>query len=283
MAIIRVQKDTNFTIIKNNIFLEKNISLKAKGLLTQMLSLPDTWDYTVAGLATLCRDGRDSIASALKELEKYGYVTRKRIRDEKGQLKDIEYVIREVPVKIVSNTPIADFPELESDTYPNPITDFPELDFPQLEEPVTESPTQLITKKSITKKLDIQSNLSTQNLECVIEFIKKQINYKDIINFDSSSKKQCDEIVDLLAETLLSTRSKYHLNGSDISANFVKSRLLKLTSAHIFYVLDCLKNTTIPIKNMRHYLFTTLYNAPTSQSFYYNHKAQTDMAEGRCR
>ena len=146
MAKVRVQKDSNFTIIKNNIFLERHISLKAKGLLTQMLSLPDSWDYTVAGLATLCKDGKDSITSALKELEKYGYVTRKRIRDEKGQLKDIEYVIREVPVKILSKTPIADFPELESDTYPNPITDFPELDFPQLEEPVTESPTQLITK-----------------------------------------------------------------------------------------------------------------------------------------
>lgn len=283
MAKVRVQKDSNFTIIKNNIFLERHISLKAKGLLTQMLSLPDSWDYTVAGLATLCKDGKDSITSALKELEQYGYVTRTRIRDEKGQLKEIEYVIREVPVKIVPNTPIADFPELDSNTRQKPIMDSPELDKPKSEEPVAEKPTQLNNNILNNNILNTQSYLSNNNIEKFTSIIKAQINYKDIVSFDPSSKKMCDEIVDIIVEIFVSHRAKYHLNKSDVSANFVKKRFQSLTSEHIYYVLERIQHTPNTIKNMRQYLFTTLYNAPTTCSCYFTQKAQADMVEGRCR
>lgn len=73
------------------------MSLKAKGLLSLMLSLPDDWDYSISGLATLSKDGKDSIMSALAELEKFGYLTRKRVTDEKGRFAGVEYNIFEVP------------------------------------------------------------------------------------------------------------------------------------------------------------------------------------------
>lgn len=298
MAIIRVQKDTNFTIIKNNIFLEKNISLKAKGLLTQMLSLPDSWDYTVAGLATLCKDGKDSITSALKELEQYGYVTRTRIRDEKGMLKDIEYIIREVPIQIVSNNPMSDFPKVDSSTRQKPMTDFPKVDFstyqkpmtnfpevdkPKLEEPLAEKPMQLNTNELNNDLLNIQSYLSSGKLEEITNKVKDQISYDDIIKFNPSSKKMCDEIVNILVETYLSNRSKYHLNQSDVSSILVKKRFQALTSDHIYYVVNQIQSTTTLIKNMHQYIFTALFNAPTTCACYFIQKAQSDMAEGRCR
>lgn len=101
MAVMRVHKNANYSVMSNYHFKEKEMSLKAKGLLSLMLSLPDDWDYSIAGLASLSKDGKDSVMSALKELEKFGYLERKTIRNEKGHIKDYEYNIFECP----KNTP----------------------------------------------------------------------------------------------------------------------------------------------------------------------------------
>lgn len=98
MAVFRVEKTKDFTIMCNHHLRNTELSLKAKGLLSLMLSLPEDWDYTTKGLAHICKDGVDSITTALKELERYGYLTRQRLRYENGQLGDIEYTIHEKPV-----------------------------------------------------------------------------------------------------------------------------------------------------------------------------------------
>lgn len=97
MAKVTVVKEKNYTTIDNGIFKDTRISFKAKGLLTTMLSLPPTWNYTVEGLATLSKDGRDSIKTALKELEKFGYLERKQIRNDNGSFCDLEYFVYEKP------------------------------------------------------------------------------------------------------------------------------------------------------------------------------------------
>lgn len=109
MSVMRIHKTNNFTIMSNFHFKEKKMSLKAKGLLSLMLSLPDDWDYTVSGLATLSKDGKDSVMSALGELEKFGYLTRTRTTNEKGQYSGIRYDIFEEPQprNPVSETPIS--------------------------------------------------------------------------------------------------------------------------------------------------------------------------------
>ena len=101
----------------------KALSLKAKGLLSLMLSLPEDWDYTVKGLAYICKDGIDSINGAIKELETTGYMSRQRVRNEKGQLANTEYTIREYPKAMDSDTPPAEGK-------------------PAQEKPIWESPTQ---------------------------------------------------------------------------------------------------------------------------------------------
>lgn len=97
MTVIRVNKTKNFTVMSNYHFKEKKMSLKAKGLLSLMLSLSDTWDYSVMGLVALSKDGKDSVMSALAELEKFGYLTRERITNDKGQFAGVEYNIYEEP------------------------------------------------------------------------------------------------------------------------------------------------------------------------------------------
>lgn len=97
MSVFRINKTQNYTVMSNHHFKEKKMSLKAKGLLSLMLSLPDDWDYSISGLATLSKDGKDSIMSALAELEKFGYLTRTRLTNEKGQFAGIEYNIFEIP------------------------------------------------------------------------------------------------------------------------------------------------------------------------------------------
>lgn len=111
MSVIRVHKTANFTVMSNYHFKEKKMSLKAKGMLSLMLSLPEDWDYTVAGLVTLSSDGKDSVNSALKELESFGYLTRRRMTNSKGQFAGMEYNIFEQPQeKPIADKPIQDTP-----------------------------------------------------------------------------------------------------------------------------------------------------------------------------
>ena len=97
MAVFRVEKTKDYTVMSNHHLRDTNLSLKAKGMLSLMLSLPDDWDYTLAGLEYICKDGITSIRNTVTELEKHGYLSRRRLRNEKGQLGEIEYTIHEKP------------------------------------------------------------------------------------------------------------------------------------------------------------------------------------------
>lgn len=101
MGVVRVNKTANYTVLSNYHFKEKEMSLKAKGLLSLMLSLPDTWNYTIAGLVSLSKDGKDSVMSALSELEKFGYLIREQKVNAKGQFSGVEYNIYEKPQEII--------------------------------------------------------------------------------------------------------------------------------------------------------------------------------------
>ncbi len=145
MPIIRVEKTTNYTVMANYHFREKGLSLKAKGLMSLMLSLPDDWDYSVEGLATLSKDGIDSVRSALRELEKYQYLTMERERDSKGVLHGTIYTLHEKPEKPIVEKPILDKPRLGKPILENP-TGF-EASRKALHKPLTLRAKELIIKK----------------------------------------------------------------------------------------------------------------------------------------
>ena len=132
MAVFRVEKTKDFTVMSNHHLRNAKLSLKAKGLLSLMLSLPEDWDYTTKGLACICKDGVDSITTALKELEQHGYLTRQRLRYENGQLGDIEYTIHEKPVSAETEgiSPKRENPRQVNTKQAKPVLDLPVLDFP---------------------------------------------------------------------------------------------------------------------------------------------------------
>ena len=132
MAVFRVERNNGYTVMSNHHLRNKELTLKAKGLLSQMLSLPENWDYTLKGLSLINREQIDAIREAVRELEKAGYIVRKG-RDEKGRLRGADYVIYELP-----QIPKSDLPTLE-----NPTLDNPTQENPTLEKPTQENPTQL--------------------------------------------------------------------------------------------------------------------------------------------
>lgn len=122
MAVFRIEKNRNYTVMSNYHLRDMSISLKAKGLLSQMLSLPEGWDYTLSGLAHINREKKDAIREAVKELERAGYIIRSRERDPKGRLRGADYVIYELPQadSPVPGKPVSDKPMLDNPTLENP-------------------------------------------------------------------------------------------------------------------------------------------------------------------
>lgn len=144
MAVMRVEKNSDYTVVDNFYLRDKRLSLKTKGLFTIMLSLPDDWDFSINGLAAFLKDGRDSIAKALSELESFGYLKRRRATDPKGHFAGYEYDIFEQPQ---DNTPYSE----------KPCTENPNTEKPYTGTPCTENPTQQSTKKQSTKKTKLSS------------------------------------------------------------------------------------------------------------------------------
>ena len=159
MAVFRVEKTKDFTVMSNYHLRDVELSLKAKGLLSLMLSLPEDWDYTTKGLACICKDGVDSITSALKELENHGYLTRQRIRYGNGRLGDITYTIHERPVEQEAKEereepPESGEPEQEKPKWENPR----QVNLKQAE-PRQGNPAQLNTKQSNTDGLNTYQSI----------------------------------------------------------------------------------------------------------------------------
>ena len=286
MAVFRVEKTKDFTVMSNHHLRNVSLSLKAKGLLSLMLSLPDNWDYTTKGLAHICKDGVDSISSAIKELEKQGYLTRRRLRDYHGRLGDIEYVIHEKPV----------LPD-GHDTVLPPKRENPRQVKPVLGKPEQEKPAQLNIQESITEKsiTDISNThqsiypasgrMPDGNVEMDKDRIDRIDTYREIIKENIEFEalvhrygyERVDELVELMLQTVLSQRPYIRIAGDDYPREVVKSRFLKVNFSHVEYVFDCLDNNTTKVRNIKSYLLAALYNAPTTMDSYYRVEVNHDL------
>ena len=312
MAVFRVERNTGYTVMSNHHLRNKELTLKAKGLLSQMLSLPEDWDYTLAGLSHINREKIDAIREAVKELEKAGYIVRSRERDEKGRLRGADYVIYEQPqprepeaATSGGQPPILDLPTLE-----NPTLDNPTLEKPTQEKPTLENPTQL-NKDISSKEKSITDGSNTDSIpilfppsplgeeaaapperkgtgaksqsavEIYREIIKDNIEYEHLCQYAKGiDRDMLDEIVDLLVETVCSARKTIRIAGDDYPAELVKSKLMKLNSSHIEFVFDCISKNTTEIRNIKKYLLAVLFNAPSTINGYYTALVAHDMNTG---
>ena len=283
MAVFRVEKTKDFTVMSNHHLRNTELSLKAKGLLSLMLSLPEDWDYTTKGLAHICRDGVDSITTALKELERHGYLTRQRLRNENGQLGDIEYTIHEKPVTGVKQ---GVSPKRENPRQVNPRQAKPEQ-----AEPEQENPAQLNTNPQKTKKSKTDISRTHQSIypeepetagcQDGIDRMDMAEAYRGIIkeNFlvPRYGQERMDETVELMLETVLSRRPYIRIAGDDFPREVVRSRFLKINSDHLEYVFDCIDKNVTKVNNIKAYLLAALYNAPATMDSYYRAEVNHDL------
>ena len=290
MAVFRIERTRDYTVMSNHHLRNEKLSLKAKGLLSMMLSLPDDWNYTTRGLAKICKEGVDAIGGALRELETAGYIVRHQLRDRQGRISDTEYVIYEQPQPRQ--------PEL-----PKPDTASPDTENPYLDKPDTEKPAELNIEKSNTQKSITHGSstdsipfretaaarpperkgrdaMSVTEIENYRELILENIEYDCLKQRYPLYLDDLNEIVELLVETVCARRKTTRISGADFPHEIVRSRFLKLDSSHIEFVMDCLQKNTTQVRNIKQYLLAVLFNAPTTMNNHYTSLVNHDMHAG---
>ena len=290
MAVFRIERTRDYTVMSNHHLRDKALSLKSKGLLSMMLSLPEDWNYTTRGLAKICKEGVDAIGGALRELEAAGYIVRHQMRDRQGRISDTEYVIYEQPQPKAPDTP-------------QPDTASPDTENPYLDSPDTEKPAELNIEKSKTQKSNTQGSstdsipfretaaarpperkgrdaMSVEEMQDYRELILENIEYDHLCREFETYREDLDEIVELIVEMVCARRKTTRIAGADFPHEVVRSRFLKLDSSHIEFVMECLHNNTTEVRNMKQYLLTVLFNAPTTMNNHYTAQVNHDMHAG---
>ena len=277
MAVYRVNKNRGYTVMANFHLRDKNLSLKAVGLLSKMLSFNDGWQFSTRGLSAICKEGPDAILSALRELENYGYLVRHQARDEKGRMSSMVFEIYEKPQEVL--------PEAG-----NPYTENPDADNPVTEKPYTGNPAQRNTDQVITEKTNTSlNNYQSINLDGMDRMDERE-SYRellwenlelDILAHDTRlDMDRVNELLEIMLDAVCSTSPTIRINGEDMPQQVVKSRFLKLNSSHIEYVLQAMNENPSAIRNIRAYLLTALYNAPLTMDNHYSALVNHDLYGG---
>ena len=290
MAVYRVQRTRDYTVMSNYHLKDKGLTLKSKGLLSMILSLPEEWNYTTRGLASICKEGVDAIGSALKELETAGYIVRRQLRGANGRITDTEYIIYEQPQP------------KKLDMLPSDVVS-PDTENPDMVKPDTEKPAELNIEKSNTEKTITYGSstdsipfrepaaaqlperkgrdaMSVSEMESYRDLILENIEYDHLCREFTTYREDLDEIVELMVETVCAKRKTTRIAGSDFPHEVIRSRFLKLDCSHIEFVMECLRNNTTEIRNMKQYLLAVLFNAPTTISNHYTAQVNHDMYAG---
>ena len=288
IAVFRIERTRDYTVMSNHHLRNANLSLKAKGLLSMMLSLPEEWNYTTRGLASICKEGVDAIGSALKELETAGYIVRRQLRGANGRITDTEYIIYEQPQP------------KKLDMLPSDVVS-PDTENPDMVKPDTEKPAELNIEKSNTEKSITYGSstdsipfretaaarpperkgrdaMSVTEIENYRELILENIEYDCLKQRYPLYLDDLNEIVELLVETVCAKRKTTRISGADFPHEIVRSRFLKLDSSHIEFVMDCMRENTTKIRNIKQYLRAVLFNAPSTIDNYYTALVAHDMA-----
>ena len=289
MPVFRVERNKGYTVMSNYHLRDKSLSLKAKGLLSQILSLPEDWDYTLSGLCYINRESKDAIRSAVNELERAGYIERHQTTDESGKFSSNEYIIHEQPTSLppLLDKPLSENPTTEKPPSGNPTQlnkDIQSKD-PRITDPSSThsfpslSPPPAVAASPPERK---RTEAATQSaVEIYRELIKENIEYDHLLRHSKIDREELDGIVELLVETVCTARKTIRVAGDDYPAELVKAKLLKLNSGHIEFVMDCMRENTTKIRNIKKYLLAVLFNAPSTMGSYYTALVAHDMAEGK--
>lgn len=277
MPVLKNKTQGNYVNVYKGIVMDRSLRLKDRGMLLTLLSLPDNWNFTAAGLEKILPDGKAAIYSSLDNLQKAGYLTKEQGRGEGGVFGANIIEIHETPCP-----PFTDFP----------FTDNPSPEKPFTEKPVPENRTQLNNNRLNNKELNNHRFIPHQsiNLECDFkqkdeidgyrELVKENIEYEYLVDSDPHKRDLIEEILNLIVDTIVVRRKQIRIGNAEYPFELVKGKLLKLNMNHIQYVLECMEKNYSKVHNIKNYLLTALFNAPNTIGNYYQSEVNHDMYGG---
>ena len=276
-SVCRVHKTANYTVMSNYHLQSRNLSLKAIGLLSKVFSLPDGWDYSIVGLTCICKENETAIKSALNELKEWGYLTVTKLMPSETKSGRIEYVYDFYEYSEKDTLSRESSSIQKAHTKKQEVENLP-LEILQVEFLSTENQVQLNTKESITKKQStnylINQSLTDDEIDKMKCEIGSRIGYKRLI---SNYGDIVDGIVDIMLDVYSSTGTVQICNQAK-PIRLVQRVFDKLDEVTVEYVLDCFKvaSSHNPIRNIKKYLLSALYNAPMTSDAYYSAEVNYD-------
>ena len=237
MSVFRVERTHDYTVMYNHHLKNRALSLKAKGLLSLMLSLPDDWDYTLQGLAHISLEKVDAIRKAITELENEGYITRTRERDEQGRLRGTEYIIRE-----------------------QPISEKPTLEKPTLEKPTLENPTQLNNNKLNKNKPSTYEENTQSNQSKETDELAEILARCELEDFEEKTAQMLESAV-----RVLYYKQHIKLSGAVLPQTEIRNLLRRVNRDTLIDAVEVLRNNEDTVQNPQGYLYSVILNSVNAE------------------
>ena len=302
----REQMQGGYTVLPNQILRTREMSYKARYLLAQMLSMSEAWQYTVAGMAKVCGMGRDAVRTAMVELETLGYLARSQSRAN-GRFSHNVYIIREVPVEVEAAPAEAkpqalpkedDLAMPAASTAPSTVQESVSAPLADSPLPVSTLPENLPLRKNKGKKYQekkYQDSLpshspihpiypsSREKFVGILEWntclskYKRQVEYDTLLFDHPEWKERLDELLELMTEASCCPAPTQRIGGCQVSTEVVRARYAKIDMFIMDYIFDKLSTTIQPIRNIRQYLRTVLFHAPSTCTHDYDARVRWDF------
>ena len=273
MPVLKNKTQGNYVNVYKGIVMDKQLSLKDRGMLVTLLSLPDNWNFSVKGLQKILPDGKSAIYNCLDSLQASGYLVKEQSRGSHGVFG--ENIIE------VHETPILPFSE-------NRETVTPFTEKPFTENPHTGNRSQLnnnrLNNQEVNNNPSIHQNKKVDamdEMQSYMDIVKENIEYECLIHDYPHQRELIDEIVHLIVETIVVNRDTVRIAGANYPYEMVKSVFLKLHMGHIQYVLRSMETNVTKVRNIKNYLLTALYNAPSTMGNYYRSEVNHNMYGGK--
>ena len=251
MAVLKNKTQGLYVNVGKGILTNKELSLRDRGMLTTILSLPDNWNFSITGLTKILPDGKKCVSSSLQELKRMGYLTEQQNRAVGGKFGGNVIEVHETPIMV---TPQAAFRQADNGTQLN--------------------------NQEVTNKVSITSSINPSYYKIVCEDFKEQIAYDALIFDYPEDKDMIDGIVDIATEILALSDETIRVAKTEKPIVVVQAQMRKLTMMSIQYVLECVKKEAGRMQNPKQYLLTCLYNAPLYEQMYWQNRVANDMKEG---
>lgn len=302
----REQMQGGYTVLPNQILRTREMSYKARYLLAQMLSMSEAWQYTVAGMAKVCGMGRDAVRTAMVELETLGYLARSQSRAN-GRFSHNVYIIREVPVEVEAAPSEAEPQALpkEDDLAMPAASAAPSTVQKSVSAPLADSPLPVSTlpenlplRKNKGKKYQekkYQDSLpspspihpiypySREKFVGILEWntclakYKRQVEYDTLLFDHPEWQERLDELLELMTEASCCPAPTQRIGGCQVATEVVRARYGKIDMFIMDYIFDKLSITIQPIRNIRQYLRTVLFHAPSTCTHEYAARVRWDF------